>query len=694
MLKHYLNKDLNKLEIEITREDLWKPNNTKITSTWEPYKVAPLEEQLIVDLDLESTGLNAFTSQLICIGITAHDCPRIQALPWGKQLIDGIVLWAKPGDDTEPLRRFLNALDVIKPDIISSHNGYGFDWFYLRDRFELNKIPHPFVSSDESVVREVTAASINGSPPKYRDIYIDGDTYVRKWDSSTIALPGKNHKIDLVDTYILAGMLDKLTADMAEYNLKYLACDYFKGREGRRLELSYKDILDCWEKQDLAPIEEYLRYDLEDQKIVTNALLTPHYYQKMFFPITLQEICVASPAKKWNSLMEDYYGKDHRPEPDEQVDFEGGAVDAHPGTYKGWFKIDVGSLYPSINLRYGIHSHKDSHATALKVLEVVKDKRFEYKRAMQAETDPAKRKLYKGMDQSVKVVANGEFGWYGTAGYTYNSYICAANITAYGREIMNLMLEVLDRNDVVIINLDTDGIMCMQPMNGKTAEEVFQEVKDALPDGIVVELEDNYPEGGVYVSGKKNYLTCENPDSEFKGKGVFRKRNRTQMQLQTPRTLSKLAIYSTEEELTKWVSDTSQAIQSGSIAIPWVMQTKRIPKSDKTLTAAGIGGIGDKVRFYWGSTDLQMKTKVKKVRHPVAVDSDNNPIPMPGVDVTPSIHEYFTEFKKLVEDFANNTGKQFLMDQFPQKKKRSKRCKETLELDFSVSTDAQETVSL
>lgn len=467
----------------------WKPEFDYSQCEWEPKRIADYRECKRVYLDIETLGLDASDPECRCIMIGL----KIEGNFLGNSQISkkafdmlsaGFILELdeeKFGNANDAEKNILSGLfRVIKqlePDTIVTHNGFNFDFTFIMKRCEVLEIEHPMTRITDKE-RVITAASMYGQPIRYFPVY---------WTK-----PNGRGKVyndgsfpQLVDTMHLAGQHDKIFANMSGYGLKYLA-SYVGFRKEKRLELKAKEIKEYWESRDNDKkqlIRDYLIFDLEDQQAVTNFFLVSPYYQQMYFPLPLQEICVASPARKHNANLDKFYRKYYdktitlpdgnrkfytRPEADEKVSYEGAIVDIIPGIYKNFFKLDLASLYPSIVLRFGLmNSQKDPLGVFFKTMETLRALRFVYKDLGGNEPENARtreayntlnylfseidlstinkddKNIFKGIDNSLKVGINGGYGFLGVGFYNFNDIMSAALVTAYGRVIITEIRKIL-----------------------------------------------------------------------------------------------------------------------------------------------------------------------------------------------------------------------------------------------------------
>ena len=659
-------------EAYLSQDIHWTPPVNLLEPDWSITPVNDYAQVRKLYLDIETEGLDPKQHRIIMIGVMIDgdysSTPEVTRL----KLEKGHIFEASEPDNDDAERRilsqFLKAMRGLNPEIVSMHNGVDFDLPFIATRLKVLGMPCPIYRSPDS--KFMSAASLNGRGIGYNPVY-----FTRPNDRGYVYNDGSFPQV--VDTLHLAGQVDKIRADMHAYTLKYLA-HYAGGRDEKRLELTYREMMECWRTRDTQKLRDYLIYDLEDQKIVSDFFIPAIWYQQMLIPMPVQELSVASPARKWNTLLQKFYkplvgeqfkgfrGYYQLPEADIKRSYGGGATGCNPGMYRYFFKIDVSSLYPSLITRYGLTDlRKDPMRLAEKALATFKELRYIFKGAANGKGERIKdsylfpqvaqmfdgvdlnnmsegeRKNYKTVDGSLKVCINGYYGFLGVGGYPFNSQRSAALVTAYGRVLMDKMIEVAERY-CNVINIDTDGL-CLQPklvdevgsqppikhpktgelieFNGGSykhpitkelvkapknyinPEFVWAHVQAILPDEIEIELEESHPEGAMFAPKMKNYVYWSCKELAPQTKGLFRKRNRSKLQKQFPIKFCHLWAYESLEAAEAYYQSVLERLEAKPLEdlLAEVTFTQRIPINNKTLVQANLGLPGDKVSFYWAS---------------------------------------------------------------------------------------------
>ena len=237
------------------------------------------------------------------------------------------------------LHEFLSLYESICDEwVVTGHNIFNFD---LRVLYFWNKHYQCKLNIYSSEYQKVfTYSEAYGRPMSYYRGYLNYDG------------------CSVVDTWLLAGAEEKRSRNIDSFSLKDLALS-IKGTDERRLELSYTQITEAWNSGNIKLIEEYLKYDLDDQLILTNRFLPAIYYLRKFSGMTVQDLHYSSIANIWNHKLVQYYQDETNLEliePDYKLEFSGAITGFKKGLFRNVAKIDVSSLYPSIMLRYRLYS--------------------------------------------------------------------------------------------------------------------------------------------------------------------------------------------------------------------------------------------------------------------------------------------------------------------------------------------------
>ena len=562
-----------RIEVDLDRLSLdYLPTVT--TPSWEPTtSVKPYEQLTKFYLDIETTGLHPETDRVLMIGLMSET---------------GVKTIITDPEERVILTKTIDHLRANKPNCLIGHNLINFDIPFIATRCRINKISHPFTKASKTA--RITSSSVNNQPIEFTPVYWKGT--------------------DILDTFQQIAIWDKAAARLSSYGLKpsVIALGL---RDDRRLELDVNQIKHCWDSGDLGTVQEYLEFDLDDTKLLADFLLPVVYYQMNYVPsLNFQTMAIASPALKAQKIHQRLL-PNLEPSADGQSGFDGGMVQLLiPGLHRNVSKIDVSSLYPSIMLRYGICSRKDTENRFLGVLDYMRSERLRLK-ALGKRGD----RSASFQEKALKVLINGSYGFFGTGYYSFNDYEAAALVTAYGRKILDLMVSVVESCGGITIEIDTDGIF----FSHDDPETVSKAVADSLPEGIEIELELKHC--GLYAPKAKSYVLVS-PEGKTSVKGLFRKRNRYPLQNEFPIEFIKLYFTQGLDAAEDYYQEVRSMLISGDIPVQDLTITRKISTNEKNLVELGLGKQGDRVS-YWFKQHIRLHAKTGRQLKSMPVETNS-----------------------------------------------------------------------
>ncbi len=564
-----------RVEVDLDRLSLDYQPQTLIPQ-WQPsVKLKPYEELTKIYIDIETTGLNPKTDRVLMVGLLNNQ---------------GEITILKDPDEKTLLARTIKHLKQHQPECLIGHNLINFDLPFLADRCRVHNISQLFRKGNKT--SRITSSTVNGKPIEFTPIYWSG--------------------VNILDTYQQIAIWDKQAARLDRYDLKSSVIALGL-RDDRRLELSVNQIRECWESGDTETIENYLKFDLDDTQLLAEFLLPVVYYQLAYVPaLSFQQIAIASPALKAQKIHEKLLPR-LNPQSDEPLKYDGGKVElVAPGLHQQVAKIDVSSLYPSIMLRYGICSRKDNGNKFLGALAYMVDARLKLK-ALAKSGD----KSAAFQEKSLKILINGSYGFMGTGFYTFNDYEAAALVTAYGRKILDLMVEVVTSCGGVVIEIDTDGVL----FSHNDPETVKELVSGSLPTGINIDLE--LTDCGLYAPKAKSYVIVH-PSGKTTVKGLFRKRNRYPLENKFPIEFLRLYFIESPQAADEYYHQTRSLLIDRRIDVADLTINRKIGSAEKNLVELGIGKPGDRVS-YWLTEGKRCHSKTGKVLASYPLETTTEP---------------------------------------------------------------------
>ncbi len=179
--------------------------------------------------------------------------------------------------------------------------------------------------------------------------------------------------------------------------------------------------------------------------------------------------------------------------------YKGAYVYAKPGVYKNCMMVDVVSLYPSIIIGFNVgpdtlttqeetnilitpngrYFKKEPISIYASIERNLWINRMKYKDLMKREINPEKKEQYNIQQNTFKICLNSLYGLTGAPFYRFYEPIIAESITQTGVFIIKMVKEFLEKNNIEIIQVDTDGCIFVLPPD-KTQEEMLSNINEML----------------------------------------------------------------------------------------------------------------------------------------------------------------------------------------------------------------------
>jgi len=169
---------------------------------------------------------------------------------------------------------------------------------------------------------------------------------------------------------------------------------------------------------------------------------------------------------------------------DEDERITGGYVHSiQPGLYNWVCVLDFKAMYPSIIISNNIcfttlspegriesplrgirFLSKDQREGILpKILESLMKDRDEIKRKMNEASTEDQKRYYNGLQDAVKILMNSFYGVFASTFYRFTDQKIGGSITAFARENIKNIIEVLKSEDIVVVYGDTDSVFFQSP---------------------------------------------------------------------------------------------------------------------------------------------------------------------------------------------------------------------------------------
>lgn len=404
---------------------IWTPRTVSegfmLRSGMTYYKGMKVNEVSLLSFDIESTSLdkNAENASVVLLSVTYRDRQgNIE-----KRMFDIF-------DYEVPEQMFVDInlhVQAKNPDIILGHNIISFDLPYLDKNSGLFGIEWG---------RDGSRIQFDEKKSKMRK---DAQ---QQYEFHNAIIHGR----EIIDTFFLSLKYD-IGREFPSYGLKSIE-KYLGLQTKDRIEWDFMKwpvwkVVEAKKNGNDAIWNDFKRYcaDDSDSPIKMFDIMIPSlFYLCQAVPKTLQQMINEASGSQLDGLMIRSYLQDgySLPNSSKKQEFEGAISMGVPGIYKNVRKVDVASLYPSIMLQYKIYDRmKDPKNHMLQILAYFRDERLKNKK-LAADTGD---KYYDDMQNAQKIVINSMYGFLGAGYLLFNYFEGAAEVTRYGREILQKCVE-------------------------------------------------------------------------------------------------------------------------------------------------------------------------------------------------------------------------------------------------------------
>jgi len=405
-------------------------------------------------------------------------------------------------DEAEMLHQFVDEIRRRDPDVIEGHNLLRFDLEYLEARARRHKVTLNLGRDGSRLSGHASRMQLADRTIAYRKYSVFG-----------------RH---LIDTWILAQHYDIATRELASLELEELA-RYF-GIAGEPTWVPPDRISWCFD-HDADALHRCAVNHVRATRAISETLSPSHFVQAQIFPYSYQEIPLRGNATKIDTLFVREYLHQHHsiPYADEGHEVLGGFTEMQfQGTAHRVLHCDVTSLYPSIMLVYHYLPKKDDLGVFPGLLRDLLSFRVKAKELARAASDDETRVYFNALQSTFKILINSFYGYLGFQMGHFNDFAAANNVTAKGRELIQVAIAWLIQNNAKVIEVDTDGIYFVPPESIQSEadeERLIAALAATLPTGIDLELDGRY--SAMFSYKMKNYaLLDEQGRLRIKGSGL------------------------------------------------------------------------------------------------------------------------------------------------------------------------------
>jgi DNA polymerase elongation subunit (family B) len=428
-----------------------------------------------MQFDLETTGLSPENSRIFMIAVRE---------PSGAADVleaDG------DGDaaEAELIRRLVERVRAVDPDVIENHNLHGFDLPFLEKRAHLLGVPLGLGRIGSAGMRQ------RGARRGVR-----------------LVAPGR----ELIDTLDAVLRWDFATRELKGHGLKEVARHLGLAKEDREYIAGDK-IYDVY-RRDPERVRRYAASDVEEVAGVARLLGGAAFALARMAPRRYERLADAGAATGViDPLLVRAYLREGAALPAHQA----GDGTVHSGAALHLFasgvahrvvKADVASLYPSLMRAYRIGPARDHLGVLLALVDRLVEQRLAAKAAGRAAAAGSEERFgQEALSAAMKLVVNTAYGYLAAGGaLTRFADVHAANeVTRRGRETLELMCRELAARGVTLLEADTDGVYFAVPEEWGEAEErrVVAEVGALLPPLVQLEYEGRF--AAMLSHEPKNY---------------------------------------------------------------------------------------------------------------------------------------------------------------------------------------------
>jgi len=402
--------------------------------------------------DIETTGLDPNTSEIILIGIKDNRGTNKTISAFGE---DG---------EKNCIIEFFNYIRELKPTIIGGYNSASFDWPFILKRAELlglNKVALTNILNQTVGIKEKEGVlKLASEVEPYTQHVIWGfnivdiahsvrraqaiNSEIKSWGLKYITKYLEKEKPNRV--YVEGNSISKIYLENESYYLNPKTGKYKKiGEPGtENLLQKYPGRYEIWTGRKI--VEQYLDDDLYETMTVDDSFSQSTFLLSKMVPTTYERIATMGTATLWKLIMLawSYEYNLAIPEKDEKRSITGGLSRLlNVGFAKNIVKFDYASLYPSIQLVYDVFPECDVMGVQKSMLKYFRNIRIKYKRLTSElkDIDPIQSEMYDRKQLPIKIFINAYFGSLSAPMvFPWADMNMGETITCTGRQCLRMMI--------------------------------------------------------------------------------------------------------------------------------------------------------------------------------------------------------------------------------------------------------------
>jgi DNA polymerase I len=469
------------------------------------------------------------------------------------------------GDELDILRKTVECVRELDPDVIEGHNLYEFDLKYLAARAKAQGVRLAFGRDGSEIgFGPQQSCAIGYFAKPFTPPYIHG-----------------RHAID---TLLAVQRFDVGKGALSSHGLKAVAQALGVAEDSREL-IPHDQISAEW-RSNPDRVRKYALQDVRETRSIAEIVCPPDFYLTQMAPDIYSRVATTGTGEKINSIFIREYLRKGRaiPRQMEPKPLPGGYTEVRTtGLIERIVKCDVESLYPSLMLTRKIAPASDTLGVFLPALEELTQRRFAAKRRAK-ETEGREHAYWDGMQNAFKILINSFYGYLGGP-FNFNDYDAAAQVTTSGQAIVKLIVAELERTGSTVVEVDTDGVYFRPPecIEDEAAESAYVErIGEALPEGIRLAHDGRYR---AMISLKmKNYVLLSYDGKKvFKGSSL-RSRADERFGLEFISKASDYLLQGRKEDARRLYQDIARRISAGDLPVESFARRERI--TEKTFSAA------------------------------------------------------------------------------------------------------------
>ncbi|HVM60640.1 MAG TPA: DNA polymerase domain-containing protein [Verrucomicrobiae bacterium] len=431
------------------------------------------------------------------------------------------------GTETQILKKLVDAIRERDPDVLEGHDVFRGTLTQLAARAHATRVPLK-LGRDGSMLRSrqsrVQIAERTIQYPKF-------------------AIHGRH----IVDTFLLSVFYDVSSRELEGFELGEVAAHFGVKETGTAAVRRISELLSA-----------------------------SYFVQAQVFPYNYQDVVVRGNATKIDALfLREYLHRNQSvPQFGEPRPFAGGYTDMfQEGVVRDVWHCDVQSLYPSLMLAFDIKPRGDELGLFLPLLRDLRQFRLKAKADMKISKDETQRQNLDALQQTFKILINSFYGYLGFSQAHFGDFAAAEEVTAKGRETLKTMLEWLQKRGAKVIEIDTDGLYFVPP-SGTDPQTLERELQTALPKGVDVEIDGQFP--AMFSYKMKNYALLDGERKLHVTGSALRSRGLEKFQRQFLEEMLTLALRGEAKKVPQLYEDYCQKIERGQFPIDVLAKTETL----------------------------------------------------------------------------------------------------------------------